>query len=150
MAFNVKDWRDAANYAGGGDTSTPLSAAAIEDLEQRLSDYTDAQVAAAIATVNLTINAQTLSYTFVLADANCLIKMNSASARTVTVPPNSSVAFPIGTTIAVEREGAGTVTLVAGAGVTLNTPGGLAVAAQYGTVTAVKTATDTWVIGGLV
>lgn len=43
MAFSVKDWRNAP------DTSTPLSAAAMEDLETRISDYIDAQVATRLA-----------------------------------------------------------------------------------------------------
>ncbi len=37
MAFGIKDWKNSP------DTTTPLSAAGIEDLETRLSDYTDAQ-----------------------------------------------------------------------------------------------------------
>lgn len=45
MAITVKDWRD-----GPTDTSTPLSAAAIEDLETRMGAYTDTQVATRAAT----------------------------------------------------------------------------------------------------
>ena len=36
MAFTTKDWRDAP-----GDLSTPLSAAMLEDLETRVTDYAD-------------------------------------------------------------------------------------------------------------
>ncbi len=43
MAFTPKDWRDADSSTGGGDESTPLNAVALEDLEIRLSDYTDSQ-----------------------------------------------------------------------------------------------------------
>lgn len=39
MAFAVKDWKDFP------DTSTPLNAVALEDMESRLGAYTDAQVA---------------------------------------------------------------------------------------------------------
>ena len=39
MSFTVKDWRNADTYAGGGDESTPLSAEALEDLEERVTDY---------------------------------------------------------------------------------------------------------------
>ena len=39
------------------------------------------------------------AYTLVLADAFKLVAMNNAAANTLTVPPNSSVAFPIGTRI---------------------------------------------------
>ncbi len=37
MTVNTpKDWRNATSHAGGGDTSTPLSAVALEDMETRL------------------------------------------------------------------------------------------------------------------
>jgi hypothetical protein len=41
MPFTPKDWRDATGHDGGGDTSTPLTAAALEDMETRLSNYSD-------------------------------------------------------------------------------------------------------------
>jgi hypothetical protein len=43
VPFTPKDWRNAAAHDGGGDTSTPLSAAGIEDLEVRVTDYSDIQ-----------------------------------------------------------------------------------------------------------
>jgi hypothetical protein len=94
-------------------------------------------------------NNQTGSYTLVLADAGKTIEMNVASANTLTVPPNSSVAFPVGTVINWEQHGAGTTTLTAGAGVTLNSRGGvLASAGQYGAGSMRKTATNTWLVAG--
>ena len=39
-------------------------------------------------------NVQTASYTLVAADAGKAVEMDVASANTLTVPPNSSVAFP--------------------------------------------------------
>jgi hypothetical protein len=47
------------------------------------------------------------SYTFALADAGSQVLFSNGSAVTATVPPNSSVAFPIGTTIDIEQAGAG-------------------------------------------
>jgi hypothetical protein len=44
MAFEIKDWKD------DPDPTTPLSAAALEDLESRLSTYTDEQVATSVDT----------------------------------------------------------------------------------------------------
>ena len=98
------------------------------------------------------LSQQTANYTLVLADAGKVIEMNSASARTVTVPTNTSVAFPVGTTIEVVRYGAGTVTLTPADGtVTLQTPsGGLAITATYGTATLFKRGTNEWIVGGLV
>jgi hypothetical protein len=97
-----------------------------------------------------TINLQTgTSYTLVLADAdNVWLRMNNAGATTLTVPPNSSVAIPIGTQIEGNQAGAGQVTIVAGVGVTVNASPGLKVAAQYGVFGLMKVATDTWVAYG--
>src|SRR5688500_5734321 len=51
----------------------------------------------------LTINSQPDSYTLVLADAGKLIDMTKSSASNLTVPPNSDVAFPVGTVVTVKR-----------------------------------------------
>lgn len=96
-----------------------------------------------------TINAQTgTAYTLVLADAGKFVTMTNAAASTLTVPPNSSVAFPTGTFIEGAQLGAGQVTITAGAGVTVNATPGLKVAAQYGTFGLLKIATDTWLAFG--
>ncbi len=39
--WTEKDWRDATAHDGGGDTSTPISAAALEDLEERVKSPID-------------------------------------------------------------------------------------------------------------
>lgn len=88
------------------------------------------------------------TYTLVLADAGKEIETTSASAVSVTIPPNSSVAFPVGTTLAVRQAGAGQVTMVAGAGVTLRQPYGLKTATQWSTIALLKRATDEWVVSG--
>lgn len=104
------------------------------------------------------INAQTgTTYTFVLADGsgagtNPLVTASNASAQTYTVPPNSSVAFPVGTQIDIIQQGAGKVTLAQGSGVTINSASSnKAIAAQFIGVSLIKTATDTWtLIGNLI
>ena len=99
----------------------------------------------ALATAMIAINAQTASYTAVLTDDGKLITMSNASANTFTVPPNSSVAFGIGTQLNVAQLGAGATTLVASAGVTINSDGAkLTLNAQYAVATVVKTDTNTW------
>jgi hypothetical protein len=93
----------------------------------------------------LQLNTQTASYTLVLGDAGKLVQMNVGSANNLTVPPNSSVAFPVGTQILVVQLGAGQTTLVAGSGVTINSKdGNLKLSARYCGVTLIKRATDTW------
>lgn len=84
-----------------------------------------------------------------LSDAHAYIQFTSGSATTFTVPPNSTVAFPIGTEIEVEQGGAGTVSISAGVGVTVRSRGALLnVAGQYGVVVLKKVATDTWTLRG--
>ena len=98
------------------------------------------------------VNTQTgTSYTLVLGDANGLVDTDNASANTVTVPPNSSVTFPVGTQVLVVQQGAGQTTIVAGSGVSLRAKDGLKLAGgSYAGATLVKRATDDWyVIGSL-
>jgi len=100
----------------------------------------------------LAFNAQVgTTYTFVLADAGKMVTSANAGAQTVTVPPNSAVAFTVGTQIILQGILAGVVTLVAGAGVTINSKdAALAIDGQWAAVTLIKTATDTWsLIGAL-
>lgn len=77
---------------------------------------------------NLPISDKTASYTLAVADAYKRTMMNSASATTITV--NNSI-FTVGDVIQVANKGAGVCTVTAGAGVTINTSGSLALA-QYG------------------
>jgi Major tropism determinant N-terminal domain len=96
------------------------------------------------------------SYTAVLGDAPAAqnymgyIQFTNAAAIAFTIPPNASVAFPIGTTIAVEQTTAGgIITLTPGAGVTLNSRGALlATAGQYAVAQVKKVATNTWTVIG--
>jgi hypothetical protein len=103
--------------------------------------------------INLGINAQSgTTYTTVLADNGKLVTQTNASPITTTIPPNSSVAYPVGAQINVAQLGAGKVTFAQGAGVTIVSTGASASApalrAQYSTATAVQTATDTWLVMG--
>lgn len=94
-------------------------------------------------------NNQTASYTLVLSDAGKVVELNNAAALNLTIPLNSSVAFPIGTVIELWQQGAGQVTIVPTAGVTLRSPGGLTkLYGQYSGGTLRKRATDEWVLQG--
>jgi|SRR5690606_8598282 len=96
-----------------------------------------------------TINAQTgTAYTLVLADAGALVTMSNAVANTLTVPPNSAVAFPVGTRVDIGQDGAGQTTVAAGSGVTIRTPETLKLRKQWAKATLIKRATDTWDIEG--
>lgn len=97
-----------------------------------------------------TINAQTgTSYTLVLTDAGKLVTLDNAASITLTIPPNSSVAFSTGTQIALQSKGAGTLTVSPGSGVTLQSRGSVYDSAgQYAMMSLVKTASDTWCLSG--
>jgi hypothetical protein len=98
--------------------------------------------------VNLTANAQATSYTLVLTDNGKLVEISNASANNLTVPLNSSVAFPVGAQINILQTGAGQTTVVATGGVTINATPGLKLRAQWSAATLIKRATDTWVLVG--
>lgn len=80
--------------------------------------------------------------TLALSDLGKTILASSASAINITVPPNSSVAFPIGASIPLIQTGTGLMTIVAGAAVTLN--GNLVSNGQNNLVFLYKISTDTW------
>lgn len=102
-----------------------------------------------VSPLEVSLSAQTGSYTLVLADAGKAVEMTVAGANNLTVPPNSSVAFPVGTVIEVAQLGAGTTTLVAGGGVTLQSRGALLnLAGQFAVASIRKRATDTWLVAG--
>ncbi|MFG1307484.1 hypothetical protein V5F34_25540, partial [Xanthobacter autotrophicus] len=91
----------------------------------------------------------TTARTLALADLGKGVEMTSASANTLTVPPNSSVAFPLNTVIPVIQMGAGQTTIAAGAGVTIRSNGNkLKMSGQYAQASLFKRGTDEWVLAG--
>ena len=98
--------------------------------------------------INLATNAQAASYTLVLTDNGKLVEISNASANNLTVPLNSSVAFPVGAQINILQTGAGQTTIVATGGVTINGTPGLKLRAQWSAATLIKRASDTWVAVG--
>jgi hypothetical protein len=94
-------------------------------------------------------DAQTASYTLVLSDLGKVVRMNVSTANNLTVPPNSSEAFPIGSVVNLVQVGTGQTTIVAGAGVTVRSEGNkYKLKGQYSLGGLVKIATDEWVAFG--
>jgi hypothetical protein len=92
---------------------------------------------------------KTASYTLsALTERDSMIEVSSESATTVTIPANSSVAYPIGTSIDVLQTSTGQVTIAAGAGVTVNATPGLKLRTQWSSATLFKRAENTWVVYG--
>jgi hypothetical protein len=103
--------------------------------------------------VTESVNAQTgTTYTAVLTDAKQMVTLSNASAITVTLPPNSSVAYAAGSKIDFIQKGAGQVTFAQGAGVTIRSTGATATApklrVQYSAATAWYEGSDVWYIVG--
>ena len=84
-----------------------------------------------------------------LTDAGAYILTTHGTGITVTLPQDTNVAFPVGTTIYFERNGAGTLTFAAGTGATVNSKDAtLTCGDRYTTVASVKIAADTWTLIG--
>ena len=95
------------------------------------------------------INTQTgTSYTFVIGDRLKVVTLNNSSGITLTVPPNSSVAFAVGTSIDIIQLGSGQVTVAGGSGVTVNSTPTLKLRAQYSVGSCLKIATNQWIFMG--
>ena len=130
-----------------GDTGT-VTSAMITDATIVNADISTTAAIDLGKLADISTNAQTANYTLVLADKNKLVEMSVASGNTLTVPPNSSVAFPVGSQIRVLQTNTGQCTLTAGAGVTVNATPGLKLRTQWASATLIKRATDTWVAVG--
>ena len=102
---------------------------------------------------NITVNSQSAAYTAVLADSGKVIfhPSTDANARTFTIPANGSVAYPIGTALTFINMTSQVVTIaittdtmyLSAAGTT-----GSRSLAQYGSATAIKMTSTTWLISG--
>ena len=110
----------------------------------------DADISSTVAPFNMTMNNQTgTTYTLVLSDAGKNVTLNNASAITLTIPANSSVAFPIGTSILLTQLGAGQVTVSITTD-TLNVASTFTavLAEQYSEAVITKKTSTMWVISG--
>jgi len=157
--FKVKNGADvngtvtATAFVGDGSSLTGISSYSAPTLGSTsiASGATVTTIAGLTLTgpvINLITSAQTASYTLVLGDSSDLVEMNVGTANNLTVPLNSSVAFPVGTQINILQTGAGQTTVVATGGVTINGTPGLKLRTQWSSATLIKRATDTWVLVG--
>lgn len=164
-----------------GDVSTPITTKAVPVLADQVFGFDDATGFGAIVStwaeviaalklsrtdaaetltnkalidpkITLGINSQTgTTYTLVLADAHRKVLMNNAAANTLTVPTNATVAYPVGTVISVAQIGAGTTSITAAAGVTLDgVTGSTTISAQWKGATLTKISTNGWMIEGAI
>jgi hypothetical protein len=129
-------------------TTPALGTPASGNLSSCTADGTDQ-----VGFKNIPQNSQSAAYTLVLADAGKHIfhPSGDANARTYTIPANSSVAYPIGTAVTFINMTSQVVTIaittdtmyLSSAGTT-----GSRSLAQYGSATAIKMTSTTWLISG--
>ena len=145
-AYGWGNHASAGYYASGGALGTPASGA----LSNCTADGTNP-----VGFRNIPQSSKSANYTCVLADAGDHLLHPSAdtTARTFTIPANSSVAYPLGTALTfINQNGAGVLTIaitsdtmrLAGAGTT-----GSRTLAANGVATAVKVASTEWIISGV-
>jgi len=141
-------WSTASSYTAPtiGSTSIPSGATVT----------TIAGLTLTAPVINLSINANTATtYTFVLADNGKLVTSNNASAQTLSIPTNASVAYAIGAQINVAWiTGAGqpTISAVTPGTTTIISTGATSTAPKLrvanSVATCIKIATDTWLVTG--
>ncbi|CAB4137917.1 hypothetical protein UFOVP325_142 [uncultured Caudovirales phage] len=114
------------------------------------ADATTSTATASAGYMGMPQNSRSASYTLVAADAGKHIYM-TATGFTITIPLNSSVAFPVGTTITFVSGNAVSTTIscadtfiLAGAGTAASSK----TLAAYGVATAIKIASTIWIISG--
>jgi len=132
--------------------SVPTSTDLVKDGATAIETLGDA-VDASLATLTLRDVAGTTD-TLVLTDLrNKLIRYASTSNVAVTIPLNSSVAFPIGAVVNVIKTGAtGTITIAGAVGVTVSSTGAVpaspTITTAFAAASIIKVDTNTWYVIG--
>jgi hypothetical protein len=94
-------------------------------------------------------NSNTGNYTLALTDQGKILPFSTSSTGTVTVPLNSSVAFPTGSFVNFIQSGTGPILITGASGVSVQSENAkLKLKGQYAVAGVVKTDTDTWVAFG--
>ncbi|MRT30883.1 hypothetical protein [Herbaspirillum sp. CAH-3] len=147
------------DVAGAGNSTQSWTLAAGQS--QKLGPYANTRrvrVVATAGTIQATIvqavlnqapgtpRTITASDTVVATDVNGLITYNSASAGTLTIPNDATGGFSANEFVAAYQAGAGAVSFVAGSGVTLRSPSGVAAAVQYGTIAVQRVGPNEWAL----
>jgi hypothetical protein len=92
---------------------------------------------------------KTDSYTLsATSERDSLIEVNKSSGSTITIPLNSAVAFPVGTTLDILQTGTGQVTIAGDSGVTVDATPGLKLRTRWSSATLFKRDTNVWVVFG--
>ena len=107
----------------------------------------------AVGFKNIPVNSQSVAYTTVLSDSGKVLlhPLADTTARTFTIAANASVAYPLGTAITFVNMSTATVTIAIATDTLYLSPSGVTGSfslSQYGSATAIKVTTTTWLISG--
>lgn len=142
---------DALYVSLGGDTMTGplvLPADPTLALQAATKQYVDTQVATAAPVRQTVTTSAATTKTLALTDENDLLVFTAATAITLTVPLNSSIAFPIGGRVDIAQTGAGKITVAPAGGVTVTATPSLILRAAGSVASLIKIATDAWILTG--
>lgn len=140
-------WKLFSGISASPTTTVDLTGATYDSLKIGSLETTNI-TATGVSDIRIPSNQQVASYTLALSDVGKMVEISNGSANTLTVPPSSSVNFPVGSQIVVVQTGVGQTTLTPGSGVTINGTPGLKLRAQWSSATLVKRSTDTWIAFG--
>ena len=119
---------------------------------QKLTVIGDVSATGSIYTDNIPAKISTditTDYTLNTTNSNQIIGVNSGTAKTITVPADSTANLVIGTNIVIYQKGSGQVTIAAEAGVSLlSNSGKVKTTGQYSSVALFKLGANSWLLGG--
>jgi hypothetical protein len=137
-----------AAHAASAIANTPAGGIAATDVQAALNEL-DTEKMSSVAVVNTFTADHILALTDVGGGANGMfghVRMNlTGTANNVTVPPNSTAAFQVGTEIGIVQVGTGVTTVVQGVGVTVtSSTGSLVSPGQNQPMVLKKISTNGW------
>ena len=131
-----------AKLANSSVTSGKLATGAVGSTQIADGSITPAKLA------DVALDTKIADYELVLADKNKIIEMNVATVNTVTVPLNTTQAFPNGTQISIVQYGLGKTQIIGPVGLTIIATPGAYLRARYSSATLVKRDTNEWYLFG--
>lgn len=100
-----------------------------------------------LGSMTATFRDVTISTTIARGDVDNVVRVNSTTAKTVTLPNDTTATIEVGKSGVVTRMGTGSVSFLADTGVTINAVG-TSIAAQWVAVSWIKTGSNTFEIWG--
>lgn len=158
-ALTFADEQSSGLYRAGTN-DIRLSVAGVDKVRWTASEVMEFNIASSWVAVEdlagggaASVESRSIAYTFVLDDAETVQRLTGSTGRTWLLPPNASVAFPIGTSIVCCASGSGEITIDPDTGVTLNSVFGQAsttsrVVLGGGTAVLFKVDTNEWQLTG--